>query len=347
MLKTMMGAMANTAFARIDKPSPPAHPTAKRVLAQMSEEFLAAPPLTMHAGVPELMAVVWATFRESMLAGPTDRVAREAVAGAVSVLNDCPYCVDVHTAMVSAGGAHAAVEAIRTGDADEIERADLRELVRWARATRTPGDPALASPPFDEGDRPYIVGTALGFHYVNRMVNTFLESSPMPAVPGFVRRATGTMTRMSAMLFNRTIGVRTVEPGASLSFVGSAELPAELEVLGKATAVRTAWAAACAAAERAGEVLDPPVREVVGARIEAWDGADAPMGRGWVDEAVAELGDDQRPGARLALLAGLGAYQVDEEVTDAARAVHGSDEALVSIAGWASVRAVRRIASWL
>lgn len=43
----------------------------------MDREFAGGPPLTLHLPVPALFAAVWAATRESLLAGPTDRILRE------------------------------------------------------------------------------------------------------------------------------------------------------------------------------------------------------------------------------------------------------------------------------
>jgi hypothetical protein len=85
------------------------------------------------------------------------------------------------------------------------------------------------------------------------------------------------------------------------------------------------------------------------ARVEVWRGDDPGMSRHWAEGAVKELPPQQRPQARLALLAALASYQVDDQVLDDARPCPGpdGDRALITTAAWASFTATRRIGTWL
>jgi AhpD family alkylhydroperoxidase len=306
-------------------------------LRQIEREFLAGPPLTLHLPVPELFAAVWAAVRESALSGPMDRAVRESIASSVSLINKCPFCVDSHTAAASALGADAAAKAVRSGDLNSIERDDVRHAARWAAATRRPGDPRLRDPAIPLDDFPYAVGTALFFHYVNRMVSTFLKPWPIP-LPTFVSRRPF-ITRVNALFPGRLLGAPNLEPGDSLRFVKEAPLPPELRKLQAAPEVAVAWGALCVAAEQCGErTLSTHVRTAVGELVDAWDGTDP--GLGW-------RAPDEGPGARFALTVALAAYKVDDALVATTRRSHPTDAELVSVAAWASMRATRRIASWL
>ena len=305
MAKDLVREAAAAGYARISAPQI----TDDDLYQQTDDDFIAAPPVTLHAHVPGLMAAVWAGLRESVLAGPADRVARETVAAEVSAINDCPYCVDVHGGLA--------------GDV----RPD--EFARWARATRSPGDAELATPPFDAAHAPYFIGTALQFHYVNRMVSAFLTRYPAGNEP----------VDGSGALVRSAIGIKNPEPGASLRFVAEAALPSELVKLEPAPEVARAWAALCDVAERCGErTLTTRVRTAVGDHIASWDGTDPDLG--W-------RAPDEGPGARFALTVALAAYRVDDRLIEETRATHPTEAELVSIAAWASARAARRIASWL
>jgi AhpD family alkylhydroperoxidase len=74
------------------------------VYAQARNEFALVPPLTIHSVVPEILAGVWCLTREAFVVGRAGRGARETVAAAVSKSNECPYCLDVHSAMLHAVG---------------------------------------------------------------------------------------------------------------------------------------------------------------------------------------------------------------------------------------------------
>src|SRR5262245_44781864 len=150
--------------------------------AQIKREFLLAPPLMLHSPTPEILAGFWSAFRESLIAGPANRTHREAIAQGVAQINRCPYCADVHSMMRDGatmlhgmGGAES--DDGRAGAAHH----DTQAMLEWGLATRTPGTEILLQPPFPCRDAPQMIGTALAFHYLNRMVNVFLGESPLPA----------------------------------------------------------------------------------------------------------------------------------------------------------------------
>jgi hypothetical protein len=60
-----------------------------QVYRQMNREFVLGPPFTVHSPIPEVLAGVWIASRESLIAGPADRVEREMIAAAVSRINAC------------------------------------------------------------------------------------------------------------------------------------------------------------------------------------------------------------------------------------------------------------------
>ncbi|HUP86438.1 MAG TPA: carboxymuconolactone decarboxylase family protein [Acidimicrobiales bacterium] len=333
-------------FDRLSVPPTPTDSPSRDVFDQTNRQFVSGPPLTLHLPVPALFAAVWAATRESLLAGPTDRMLREVVAGSVSTLNECPYCVDSHTASTSALGADDAAKAVRSGTFDAIGRDDLRSAARWAAATRSPGHPLLDHPPFAPEDEPYAVGTALTFHYLNRLVSAFLKPSPFTMPEWIARRPF--MTRVMGVFPGRILGVPNLQPGASLRFCPSSAPVPELAKLDKAPEVAAAWSALVAAAEAAGTaVLSGTCREVVAEAITGWDGSNAALGTGWIDETVGPLPEGERPAARFALLCALASYRIDNGVVDAVRPTHPTDADLVSVAAWASSRAALRIATWI
>jgi AhpD family alkylhydroperoxidase len=340
-------ALAERAFDRMAVPRVPSEPSwVREVVDQVDREFMAGPPLTLHLPVPALFAGIWAALRESTLAGPMDRVVREAIASTVSRFNECPFCVDSHTAAVSALGADRAAKAIRSGTIDAIDREDVRAAVRWAAATRSPGHRGLAASPFTPADEPFAIGTALAFHHINRMVNTFLKPWPVK-VPAFVNRR-AFMTRVNGVFPGRLLGVANLESGSSLGFCAEKSDVPELAKLAPSHAVAGGWGALVAAAERAGAaVLSEECRSALADVIDAWDGSDPGLGLAWRDAAVVQLPATERPAAALALTSALASYRVDRRLVDAVRVTYPTDAAVVAMAAWASVRATRRIASWV
>ena len=115
---------------------------AGRVYDQVEREFgVLAPSLVLLSPAPQVLAASWLMLRETLLVTrKVDRAAKEAVATTVSLGNTCPWCVTVHSTMVSglAGGlvlADHPAEAI----ADPRLRAAEADLDRGTTGTHHAG----------------------------------------------------------------------------------------------------------------------------------------------------------------------------------------------------------------
>lgn len=312
------------------------------VYQQMERDFQIAPPLTIHSPVPLLLAAVWAATRESLIAGPADRVARETLAAAVSQINICPFCVEVHGMMLDGAGRHDLARAVGQNRPSEMSDPGIRGLFEWAKATRSPGDVILRKPPFSREHAPQFIGTALVFHYINRMVNVFLKESPLPV------RSNRLMKRLAgSMVMKRMVSVN-VAPGDSLRFLPDVPLPQDLSWAASNRAVAGAFARLAAVIEETGaRSLSPEVRSLVQARVQAWRGEEMGLSRAWIENALLGLDIQQHLAARLALLAALASHQLDDGVIQVFRAYQPRDENLVSAVAWASFTAARKIGTWL
>lgn len=119
------------------------------------------PPFAMHSPVPELMAGAWGIFRETLLVGQVRRGLKEAVATAVSEMNQCPFCVNAHSVVLYATGDGEAEKAIAHHGHQQMRDEELQAVVQWALSTFTPGAPILAKPPFSSQHAPEMIGTAV------------------------------------------------------------------------------------------------------------------------------------------------------------------------------------------
>lgn len=326
--------------------TPAAGPRAE-AFAQMRRDFGSVLPLVLvHSPVPDLFYSVWAIIRETLVMGAVPRGLKEAVSAAVSKINECPFCVDAHTIMLHAVAEHDVVKAILQGQSHQIRNPEVRALVEWASATRTPTSPLLLSPPFTPAEAPEIIGAAVAFHYINRMANIFLPETLLPIPPrlaGLKRLA----NRLSGSLL-KALMAPTSLPGEALRFLPDAPLPPDFAWAAPAPHVAGAYARLAAAVETAGQAALPEeVRALVHHRLQAWQGEEPGLSRRWLEEAITGLDPVYHPAARFALLTALAAYQVDEGIINAFRAHHPGDDQLVGAAAWASFAAARRIGAWL
>jgi hypothetical protein len=226
----------------------------------------------------------------------------------------------------------------------EVNHPVLRALAMWASRTLAPDDPPLHAPPFAPPETAEHVGTAVAFHYINRMVNVFLPESPVPPP---LRWFGALPRRFLAATFGRRMVTRAPRPGVS-SFLPDAPLPGDFRWAAGNPGVAGAFARAAAAVDEAGRVALPDsARELVARRLSMWRGEPPGLGRGWVDVAVSPLDARDRPLAALALLTALASYRVDRAVVEEFRGRRPTDADLVGAAGWAAFSAARRVGSWL
>lgn len=326
------------------------------VYRQIVRDFgMLAPPLALHAPAPAALAASWLMLRETLLAtGRVDRATKEVVAAAVSLSNRCPYCVEVHGATLIGLSRDADASAVAADQIDTVEQPRLRSLAQWARfgatataprsesgsarAPRPPSDPA----PFPPEHAPELIGVAVTFQYLNRMVNVFLQDSPFP--PGLPAGARPRVRRVAAFLM-RMLARHPRRPGESLALLAPAPLPPDLSWAAGQAAVAEAFARATAAIDAAGEQVVPDrVRLLVTDRLDAWDGRPPGISsRAWLDEATGSLPEPERAAGRLSLVTAFASYQATEALVDDFRRRHPSDGAVIELAAWASLAAARRI----
>jgi len=318
-----------------------------RVYAQVERDFgMLAPPVSLHSPAPGALAASWLMLRESLVAtGAVERAAKEAVATGVSLSNACPYCVEVHGAALHGLLPGADVTAVVDDRLESIADPQVRRIAEWARLSGTRERavaPGLALPPDQAAE---LIGVAVTFQYLNRMVNVFLAESPLP--PGMSAGARGRALRVFARVM-RPLARRAGQPGAALDLLPAAPLPDDLGWAAGAPLLAAVFARAESALELGGSRSVPePVRELVTAELAGWDGQAAGLDGGWVADAVARLAPADRPAGRLALLTAMASYRVHQGLVDEFRLGQPGDGALVELTAWASFAAARQVGSWL
>lgn len=299
------------------------------VYSQIDDAFGLVPePFTLHSPAPDVLAGVWGAFRETLICGSRPRGEKEAIATAVSESNTCPWCADAHTGMLHATGYY------------NSDDPGVGALVEWASGSgRADGSPA----PFFSADAAELGGTALTFHFLNRMVTVFLVERILPEN----RLLRGALLRIGGLVFAKRAAA-TLPPGESLALLPDGALPEELGWMGDNPAVGGAFGRLHRAVEvAAAPFLSNEARRTIEAHIRGWQGESQPLGRGWVEPVLAHLSPEEQAAAQVALLAALAPHQMCEPVVAEFRAVHPGDGALVSVAAWGAFAATRRIGVWM
>jgi len=318
---------------------------AAQVSQQMAQEFQLAPPLTLHHLLPRVMAGLWAISREAYIAGHTGRALREAVASEISKINQCPYCVDVHTAMLHGLGNGEVAQAI-VYDKDAMDGVS-RDVVDWATANLSPKSNILRRPPFTANDAPKFIGTALLFHYLNRMAHLFLPDSPLPVPSSFAW-----LKRNLGIVFGKTVGSKIATLTASSDTFPLADevtaLPPEFNWALADERIAAAFSLFAKVIEEAGAFyIDVKVRELLLSKLDQWQGDQPGLGQAWLEESVTGQDKAQRPAARLALLTAFTSYQVNDSDIASFREQTKSDAALIALTSWASFQAMKKVSTWL
>ncbi|MFI6904981.1 carboxymuconolactone decarboxylase family protein [Nonomuraea sp. NPDC050394] len=285
------------------------------------------PALMALSSVPALLAATWSLLRESLMAGPLSRTEREVVALGVSTANRCPYCVGAHTLFLHATGDHALAETLLAGG----RPAEPRQAALYAWAT---GETR------DAPDAPELLGTALVFHFINRMVTALHTPDVLPGglqKTRLVRRAAGrTLARPARRLLPPGESLRLLEPPHTAAPRSPDELRAAAPAWAHGSPAGTAYAALTEVAGQGGALLTYPER--VAQAVTRWDGGHPPMGGSWLADALSGLPAAEVAPTRLALLAALAPYRITEG--DVAAWPH-TDASLVRLLAFGAVTAVR------
>ncbi|OYT15897.1 MAG: hypothetical protein B7C24_10635 [Bacteroidetes bacterium 4572_77] len=140
-----------------------------------------AEPFVLHSIKLNYISAVWAVLYETLLVEQKiKRSIKESIATCISEVNKCPYCIDAHTVMVfgTDKSLENNIQHLKTNPTESPTKED--EIIYWALHNLDFQNKLLKSPPFNKQEAPEIIGTAVLFHYINRMVQVFAQDSPFP-----------------------------------------------------------------------------------------------------------------------------------------------------------------------
>lgn len=322
-----------------------AHGLVAELYTQIKRDFGAiVEPFSLHSLLPKLLAGVWIATRETELTGIVPRNTKEVIATAISIANKCPYCVDAHTIMLDAVGEHKASDALSKRAISGIGDSKLKAIGEWALSTLLPDSVILHSPPFSKKEAPEIIGMAVQYHYINKMVSFFLNETPLPLNRRWLKRP---LKRMAGWYFSFS-AKRPKLPGESLKFLPDSELPSDLVWARDSQYVAKAFARFAAAINEVGkENLADNVRSSVQSYISTWYGESPGISRQWVEKAIQNLDNRSKTAGRLVLTAAIAPYQVDEKMICHFRTLHPKEETLLGAIAWGSFMVAKRIGAWL
>ena len=293
--------------------------TRRAVYDQILAEYGLGGPFFVTSVSTPLLAATWGLVRAGVLSSPLPRASSEIIASAVAQAEACPFCVDVHSELASAGGERAAAALIARGGWQTIaERAgDCDRLALWARDFVRGG--TAAPPPVAAAHAPYAVSVALTFVHVTTLVTIF-QSDGLVAGFGGVKL----VDRMAKLYMRTSLGKRMLargpspDPAAGIPDHGD-ELSGDFAFARGEPALARAWSALDDAVDREGDqVLSDRARQAVVDTMRQRCPTPPTLDPRFIDEALAGVAAAERGAARLAILAGTAPYRVTRADIDAA-----------------------------
>ena len=319
------------------------------VYAQVNVEFSSIGPVVMMMSPsPELMAAGWSFMREAQLAGDVPALNKVIVALGAAQANGLDYDIQAFLSVLRLLGEPELADAVERGDAPADPR--LAALLRWAASTGVEGREPV-EPPFSGEAAAEYLGTALFTHFVDRVAAAMLPAGLTPGSmdpddePPFdgapvLRELDQDLRRGATLPLLEGLPTGTPPAWAAGLPIGTAY----------ATLVATAAQGAGLLTDAAATVVTQVIAAHRGRRRTTADRLDAPPSvlpeqDAWLDEPLNGLSEQERPGARVAILAGLAPEAITDEHVAAWRATDRrfSDHCTVFLLAYGAMTAVTHV----
>jgi len=314
-----------------------------QVYSQIKQDFgRIVEPFTLHSPIPQLLAGVWMASRESELVGDVPRETKEAIAACVSKLNQCPYCVDAHTIMLTAKGDKKTAQQIAKEKYQNIKNPKTRKIAEWTLATLSPDSKIINNPPFRAGEAPEIIGTAVFYHYINPLVTIYLGKTPLP-LP--ILRTP--MKRIASLLFKKAVN-RLKTPGTSLSLLPDRSLPKDLTWTKDSPNVAGAYSRFAGVIKDIERTYVPEItRKTITQHVNEWSPATQQNEIQRIRETKAKMNSLTKIATTLALLTINHPYRIDKKTINSFQRHCSQRNQLLAITAWASFIKATKIGTWL
>jgi AhpD family alkylhydroperoxidase len=314
-----------------------------KVYSQIKQDFgRIVEPFTLHSPIPQLLAGVWMASRESELVGDVPREIKEAIAACISKLNQCPYCVDAHTIMLTAKGDKQTAQQIAKEQYQNIRNPKTRKIAEWALETLSPNSKIINNPPFKAEEAPEIIGTTVFYHYINPLVTIYLGKTPLP-LP-YLRTP---MKIIASRLFKKAVN-HLKTPGTSLYLLPERSLPRDLTWAKGSPHVAGAYARFAAVIKDIEKTYVPIMtRKTITQHIDEWSPDAQQSETQWIREKTVKMDSLTKIATKLALLTLKHPYRIDKKTINGFQRRCSQENQLLAITAWASFIKATKIGTWL
>ncbi len=300
-------------------------------------------PISLHAVNVDLLKAVWHVLREVVIIeGKATRVQKEAVGAAISEGNRCGYCVDAHTIMLIGLKDNNTAQAIVDRDPSSIADTYLHGLVKWALEGRKFDAVIVKCPPFTMDVAPEIIGTAVFFHYLNRMVTAFLGPTILPMNISFFK---GIMKIMAGKMFSGVLAKNRTAMELEYTVM---EIPSKLAWANSNPQVAQVFAEFDRLlTEMAVKYVPIEVSDMIREHIRQWDGQDLMLTQD-VSPWLSTLPPGYKEIGRTLLLQAFAPDRINSQHIEALKSFYNdNDEALLIAMAWVSFEAATYIGTRL
>jgi hypothetical protein len=246
--------------------------------------------------------------------------------------------------MLDALGEHAVADSLSHSRYSKIRDAEIRTVIKWGLNTNKPESETRFPLSLSAQQAPEVIGTAVFYHYINRMVTILLSETPLPSNKTWLKSS---LRRIAGKMFAKAVD-RPKIPGESLRFLPAAEMPEDLRWAEANPVIAEAFARFSSVICEVGEqALSPKARGCVEAFLGKWRGDSLPPNTRWVDDETDGFEEPVKSVVQLALLTAVAPWQVDERRIFRFREFFSDEYLLLGTLAWGSFTAARRIGLWI
>jgi AhpD family alkylhydroperoxidase len=285
----------------------------RAIYDQILEEYGLGGPFFVTSVSEELLSATWNLARHSFLLSPLPRAQTETIASAVARAESCPFCVDVHGELAAADGATQTAQLIADGDWVAMEKRGepADRIALWARDVVGHG---AGAPPFSPEHRVWALSTALLFVHITSLVSIFQGEGMVNGLGG-----AKWADRLARLYMRSSLGKRMAARRGDAETPplagGSDEVPLSqtFASFSEVPSLHRAWSTLDAVVRTGLERhLSQKARDHLMERLADLADQEPTFGLSFVEDALADLDENERPAGRVMLLAGHSPFRLTE-----------------------------------
>ncbi|HHO50702.1 MAG TPA: hypothetical protein ENK18_07455 [Deltaproteobacteria bacterium] len=252
-------------------------------------------PAGIHRHDAHLYAAFFVIFRDTYLGdgAALTRAEREIIATAISVSNRCHFCINIHSTLVRTSSEPGVAGLILDRRPEKIADPRERDLARFGLSTKEPAAAIIRNPPFTADEVSDAAVLALGFHYLNRVLDSVgmrqgIKTVALSSPPRFALvRIMGLEQNLEAGIALRQVLASGLTHPIMMSDADRANI---LRITRNRAEVANSILFTWSTIQHTARALfDEEVLTTIRVHLAGWQGENAPLGSDWLESAVQPL----------------------------------------------------------